>query len=144
MPVPFVCASCGYKTRVKEELQGKRIKCPKCQTPGVIGASAEAEEERPDSVAELASLKLDKYSDVEPTEEELAEEESRKKAPKKKKSRKKKSNEPALPGGVVAAAAFFSLVSVGVLALMGMTVIPEMLQEASEGASAPAEADADE
>ena len=41
MPIPVAC-SCGQKFSAKDELAGKRVKCPKCAQPLVIGAPAAA------------------------------------------------------------------------------------------------------
>ena len=42
MPIQVAC-SCGQKFSAKDELAGKRAKCPKCGQPLVIGAPAKAE-----------------------------------------------------------------------------------------------------
>ena len=41
MPIQVAC-SCGQKFSAKDELAGKRAKCPKCGQPLVIGALAKA------------------------------------------------------------------------------------------------------
>lgn len=73
MPIPFKCANCSFQTKVKDELAGKKIKCPKCQTAGVIAAAEEEEIGLP--LAGLENLNLDKFKDVVPDEDEEEEEE---------------------------------------------------------------------
>jgi len=67
MPVPFRC-SCGFQANVKDELQGKKIKCPQCKTPGVVGggkgASGKSKKEKEDPDA-LLNLNLDAFSNEE-------------------------------------------------------------------------------
>jgi len=36
MAIEFTCSKCGKKLRAKDELAGKRGKCPKCQTPFTV------------------------------------------------------------------------------------------------------------
>jgi hypothetical protein len=38
-----ICPNCGSKGRVPDTFLGRRVKCPKCQTPFTVGAEAEAE-----------------------------------------------------------------------------------------------------
>ena len=38
MPVQTSCADCGKKLRIREELVGKKVKCPGCGTPFVVKA----------------------------------------------------------------------------------------------------------
>jgi hypothetical protein len=42
MPVRFTCAECQFQANVKDELSGKKIKCPKCQAAGIVGVGAAA------------------------------------------------------------------------------------------------------
>lgn len=42
MPVRFTCGKCSFQANVKDELGGKKIKCPKCGEAGVVGAVAPA------------------------------------------------------------------------------------------------------
>ena len=41
MPIPVACA-CGAKFAAKDELAGKRVKCPKCSQPLTIPAAGAA------------------------------------------------------------------------------------------------------
>ena len=40
MPIKVKCGSCSAQFKAKEELAGRRVKCPKCQNPVVIAAAA--------------------------------------------------------------------------------------------------------
>ncbi len=42
MPIKVNCGSCSAKFKAKDELAGRRVKCPKCQNPVVIEAAAAA------------------------------------------------------------------------------------------------------
>ena len=42
MPIKVKCGSCSAQFKAKDELAGRRIKCPKCQNPVVIAAAAVA------------------------------------------------------------------------------------------------------
>ena len=39
--IPLVCNGCGQKLRVKEDLAGKEVKCPKCGAKVLASSSAE-------------------------------------------------------------------------------------------------------
>lgn len=41
MAINAVCGACGWSGRVKDGLEGRRVKCPKCAAPFVVGAAAE-------------------------------------------------------------------------------------------------------
>src|SRR5687768_11464542 len=43
--IKFSCAGCGQGFKVKPELAGKKVKCPKCGQVGVVPAGGEAGEE---------------------------------------------------------------------------------------------------
>src|SRR5690554_3059279 len=91
MPAPFKCQKCGFKTKVKDQLAGKRIKCPKCQTVGQVAAPApapaEPEPATGDSQHDLLSVNLDSFEDVEVGEGEVLDESQRVKQPKTKKKK---------------------------------------------------------
>jgi len=57
--IAFACASCQMKLSAKEELAGKRIKCPGCgqsmQVPGPVDKPAAAVEDLP-TIAPAAQL----------------------------------------------------------------------------------------
>lgn len=120
MPVPFHCSQCGFQTKVKDELAGKKIKCPKCKAPGAIGGGAAAgpqggrakKARQDDPEQNLLNLNLDAYQDVEVPEGEILDEREKPEAKKAKKSKKKSSLDPQ----VKVAAIGFSLLSVLVLA----------------------------
>ena len=40
MPIKVKCGSCSTRFKAKDELAGRRVKCPKCQKPVVIEAAA--------------------------------------------------------------------------------------------------------
>jgi len=40
MPIKVKCGSCSARFKAKDELAGRRVKCPKCQQPVVIEAAA--------------------------------------------------------------------------------------------------------
>ena len=40
MPIKVKCGSCSARFKAKDELAGRRVKCPKCQKPVVIEAAA--------------------------------------------------------------------------------------------------------
>ena len=42
MPVRFTCGKCSHQASVKDELKGRKIKCPKCGEAVVVGAAAPA------------------------------------------------------------------------------------------------------
>ncbi len=136
MPVPFLCSSCGFQTKVKDELAGKKIKCPKCGVAAVIMVPTKDE----GSSSDLMQVNLDQFQDVASEEdEELNPSAVKKKAPKKK---AKAANEPLSPA-VTGAAIGFSLLSVGVIALLVMFVLPEVManltpKETPPGGNPPA------
>jgi hypothetical protein len=74
MPATFSCGECGYQAKVKDELSGKKIKCPKCQTVGLVGggrptASAKRPEDpSSEGMSTIAGLNLDAYKDLVPEE----------------------------------------------------------------------------
>lgn len=39
MPISFACESCAATLKVKDELAGKRVKCPKCGQPTAVSAA---------------------------------------------------------------------------------------------------------
>jgi hypothetical protein len=135
MPAPFQCSHCGYSANVKDELRGKKIKCPKCKQPAMVGGDEEPQKVSGDG---LMGVNLDSYRDAE-GEEELLEAAPKAKSPKKK--RKKGKNAP-LPGNVKAAAFGFSLLSIVVLAGLAKFVAPAIVENIKENTaeSAPAEA----
>ncbi len=53
MPIPFSCSECEKQLRVKDELAGKRIKCPECAAvvlvpnPNVRAATSEDKRQEP-------------------------------------------------------------------------------------------------
>jgi len=131
MPATFACSGCGFQTKVKDQLSGKKIKCPKCGVPGVVATPA-AEQEDPASDA-FMKVNLGKFQDVVTEEgEELPPEMAgskpvkSKKKKKKKKSKGKNKYEP-VSSGVKGAAVLFSLLSVGVIAMLVMFALPEVL-----------------
>lgn len=139
MSVPFECSGCGFKSKVKDELQGKKIKCPKCQQPAIVGAggsSKAAPKKKSASESEdgLLAINLESFEDVELEEGEVLEEKVEK-APKKKKKKKGAPQTP-LPGSVVAATVLFCAISVGVMAGLGIFVVPQILEAAARSAEA--------
>jgi hypothetical protein len=126
MPVTFACGGCGFKTKVKDELAGKKIKCPKCGVPGVIPAVMTKQEQS--SSDDLLSVNLDKFQDVEPEEGEELNPALNPKAPAKKKKKKTKSKYAPVSSAVKGAAMGFSLLSVGVLALLVVFVLPDVIE----------------
>jgi len=125
MPVSFACSGCGFQTKVKDQLAGKKIKCPKCGAPGAVAALAgPAEAAESDA---FMKVNLDHFQDVVPEEgEELPPELAPKKPAAKKKKKSKSKNAP-LSSGVTGAAMVFSLLSVTVIAMLVMFVLPEVL-----------------
>jgi hypothetical protein len=120
---------------VKDELLGKKIKCPKCKQPALVGGK---DESAGDAEEGLMGLNLDSYRDAEGEGEPL-EPSPQAKAPKKK--RKKSKNAP-LPGNVKLAAFGFSILSLAVLAGLVTFVAPAIMEniEAKASASAPGDA----
>lgn len=123
MPVPFKCSNCGFETKVKDELTGKRIKCPKCQTVGQVGtgtgtaapAGSPGKKKKPseeESSDGLMSVNLDSFQDAEVPEGEVLDESQPAPKPKAKKKKKGASLDPQ----VKVAAIGFSLLSILVLA----------------------------
>ncbi|WP_437225794.1 hypothetical protein SH661x_004240 [Planctomicrobium sp. SH661] len=132
MPVPFKCSSCGYEAKVKDELAGKRIKCPKCQTAGVVAgggaAPAPRKEKKPkadESAEGLLAVNLESYQDVEVPEGEILDESQKPKKPKTKKKKKGATLDPR----VKVAAIGFSLLSILVIAGLGYLGGPVILEE---------------
>jgi phage FluMu protein Com len=67
MPVQFTCEHCGKTLRVREELVGKRVKCPKCQ--GIVRVPAEvAIKEAPEESWFLQTEDGETYGPVRRTE----------------------------------------------------------------------------
>jgi DNA-directed RNA polymerase subunit RPC12/RpoP len=62
MPIEFACSKCKKKLKVKDELAGKKIKCPGCSSPVAVPATA-AETVPADVTAEdsIAKLNLKKF-----------------------------------------------------------------------------------
>src|SRR5947209_6266140 len=54
MPIGFGCQECGRLLRVKDELAGKRIKCPHCGCPQPVPREEPIEQE-PQPVAQSVS-----------------------------------------------------------------------------------------
>jgi len=132
MPVPFKCGECQFTTKVKDELAGKRIKCPKCQTVGVVAAGDGSEPlgkpkkaKKEDSVEGLMNLNLESFKDVEVPEGEVLDESQ---LPKKVKTKKKKKG-AGLDSTVKLAAVAFSLISILVIAGLVMTVGPTAMEK---------------
>jgi predicted Zn finger-like uncharacterized protein len=98
MAIALTCPSCERALKVKDELAGRKIKCPKCGT--VIAVMSKAA----DSEARITAKKPARVQqDEEPEEEER---------PKKKKKKKSKSNSALLIG-----------VAIGGVALIGVIVL---------------------
>jgi len=116
MPALFKCNECGFATRVKDELAGKRIKCPKCQAVGSVAAAAAKTKPVSDdeSSDNLLSMNLDSFQDAEVPEGEILDESQKPSQPKVKKKKKKKGK--ALESSTKLAAIAFSLLSLLVIA----------------------------
>lgn len=131
MPIPFQCSGCEFKTKVKDELAGKKIKCPKCGTAGVIKAATQGTQD-------LMKLNLDSFEDVAPEEGRNADG-TRVIDPKAKKRKKKKKltgNE--LDSTSKGLALVCSLISAGVIAFLAMNVAPVVMENINIGSeSAP-------
>ncbi len=145
MPATFACSGCGFKTKVKDQLAGKKIKCPKCGVPGAVsaGAAAAQEEAAPDA---FLNVNLGSFQDVITEEGEELPPEMAPKGPakpvKKKKAPKGKSKYAPVSGGAKGAALLFSLISVAVIAMLVMFVLPDVIsqlqpKESTEKPAAP-------
>ncbi|SFI82436.1 hypothetical protein [Planctomicrobium piriforme] len=136
MSVAFACRGCGFQTKVKDELAGKKIKCPKCGATSFVSSSAAAaprpksEDESSDSIMKVD---LDAFQDVAPEEGEDLN--APVDAKPKKKKKKVKAKYPPLSGAVKGAAIGFSLLSVGVIALLVMFVLPAVMADMESTAS---------
>ena len=51
MPIKVKCGNCSAQFKAKDELAGRRIKCPKCQNPVVIAAARAAAPSAPKRAA---------------------------------------------------------------------------------------------
>lgn len=75
MPVEFRCSHCDKKLKVKDDLAGKKIKCPGCGEPTIVPA-AKTPERGPPNVSEeesIKSLNLKKFriKPIDPDEEDV-------------------------------------------------------------------------
>lgn len=136
MPVPFQCGECGFKSQVKDELQGKKIKCPKCQAVGTAGelpktkakAKAKAGGGSDDPFDNLMNMDLDALE-----EEDLGAVGERgyrdpDEKPKKKKD-KKAQDKPAqgVSSGAMAGVVICLIAAVGIVGFGAYVVLPKML-----------------
>jgi len=130
MPASFQCSECGFATKVKDSLAGKKIKCPKCQAAGKVAGAQAASPAKPqkneDSEADLMSVNLDSFQDVEVPEGETLDESQPVKKPKTKKKKKKGS---AIDPQIKAAAIAFSLISFLVIAGIVYLAGPPAMEE---------------
>lgn len=133
MPAPFQCSQCGFQTNVKDELAGKKIRCPKCKAPGAVGGGAAAGKKggaakgapADDPEQNLLSLNLGAYQDVEVPEGEVLDERDKPEVKKTKKKKKKNTLDPQIK----IAAIGFSLLSVLVLAGLVYFGGPELKEQ---------------
>lgn len=134
MPVPFQCAECGFKSQVKDELQGKKIKCPKCQAVGLAGAAPKAKARAKagagsdDPFDNLMNMNLDSLE-----EEDLGsvgdkayrDPEDR---PKKKKDKKEASKgAPGINSGALTGVIISMIAALGIVGYGAYVVLPGML-----------------
>lgn len=133
MPALFKCSECGYATKVKDELAGKRIKCPKCQAAGSVTAAAKTSAAKPapeeESSADLMAVNLNSFQDVEVPEGEVLDESQKASQPKVKKKKKKGK---AIPSWVKLAAAGFSLLSLLVMGGLVYATGPVIMEKYQE------------
>jgi hypothetical protein len=91
MTIALSCRGCGQALKVKDELAGRKVKCPKCGSViAVLGAKADSDAR---ITAKAPRPRIPEHDDEEPPDDER---------PKKKKKKKAKSNRGLLIGGVVA------------------------------------------
>ena len=64
MPIKVKCGSCSAQFKAKDELAGRRIKCPKCQNPVVISAPPAAAPKAPKRAAANPLLDILDEEDV--------------------------------------------------------------------------------
>ena len=60
MAIPLTCPSCDHEFKVKDELAGKRIKCPKCKEVMKVQVAGEEEPEQEEEVEERPKKKKKK------------------------------------------------------------------------------------
>lgn len=77
MAIEFRCKKCDKKLKVKDELAGKKIKCPGCGAGTAVPAAAsetagelEPEQDESESIAKL-NLKKFKHKAIDPDDEEI-------------------------------------------------------------------------
>lgn len=150
MPVPFQCGECGFKSQVKDELQGKKIKCPKCQAVGTAGelpktkakAKAKAGGGSDDPFDNLMNMDLDALE-----EEDLGAVGERgyrdpDEKPKKKKD-KKAQDKPAqgVSSGAMAGVVICLIAAAGIVAAGVYFVLPKILEGQNANSTDGAQAD---
>jgi hypothetical protein len=103
MTISFSCPSCEHSLKVKDELAGRKVKCPSCGGGVAVPAGEEDEEE-----AAAATARPSRQAREEPDEEER---------PRKKKKKKKKGNKGLLIGLGIGAVALVAVAIVLVIVL---------------------------
>lgn len=129
MPAVFACRECGYKSKVKDELIGKKIKCPKCQAVGAVGGGKKPKrepQESDDPLSDLTSVNLRRFDDVEPDEDDEDFWETEEEEEVKPKKPRKPGDLPPLSSGVKAATAAFVVVSLMIIGGLAAVIIPSI------------------
>jgi len=127
MPAIFKCNECSFETKVKDELAGKKIKCPKCKAVGTVGEGTKAVPSPEDeSSADLMAVNLNSFQDVEVPEGEVLDESQ---VPQKPKAKKKKKKGKSLDSTVKLAAIGFSLLSFLVIGGLVYTIGPTVMEK---------------
>lgn len=86
MPILVVCGECGKRLRARDELEGKRIRCPGCQAPVLVEAEDEDVSEQPARKPAATGAKATARSTHAKKQEAQPRSQQRRKAPTKAKS----------------------------------------------------------
>src|SRR5262249_52421865 len=112
MTIALSCPSCGQALKVKDELAGRKVKCPKCSNViAVLGAKTDSDA-RITAKAPRSRMQDDKEQDDEPEGYER---------PKKKKKKKAKNNRGLLIGAAVAGVVLIAIIVIILLSVSGTT-----------------------
>ncbi|WP_437206502.1 hypothetical protein [Planctomicrobium sp. SH664] len=136
MPIDFRC-ECGFQSRLKDEFQGKKIKCPQCKKPSVVGeekkgtAKGKKSGKPSDEQGDLLSLNLDSFSheEIEVIDPAVL---AKQQAEERKRQQREERRKNGLGPGVILGLALTVLASAGVIAALIFYVIPTVKEKVGD------------